>query len=123
MRYRVIGNVTTIQSDCLAVEKIGESLVGSRGITQRTGRDRKPPQEIFIELAFKTKTHTYARAIAVKAGATARIALEEVLASDPDVPDQPEAAHKTFQCRHPVLPCLRRCRCADQATFHTRQIS
>jgi hypothetical protein len=101
--HRVEGDVTAVKANRLAIEEVSESFVGGRRIAQRTGSQRYPGDEVFIQLAIKSKSNSNPCPVAIEAGFAAIVTLEEAFASHSNVSIEPEASQQTFQGRHPLF--------------------
>src|SRR5579872_151742 len=113
MSNRIVGDVAAIQSNGLAIEDVGERLVGGSRIAERTRRQGKCGNEILVQLAVDTETHADTGAIAV-----GDAVLVEGLASDTDVSAKPKPSCERFQGRQlPTGILLLR---ADRRQFRLR---
>ena len=92
---RIVGDVTAIEADGLAVEVVGEGLIGGCGITQRTSGQINSAREIFVQLAFKSETHANPGAVAI--GESGNV-LEQALAAQPNVAIEAKTAKNILQC-------------------------
>ena len=120
MRDRIVGDIAAIQSDGLAVEKVGERLVGRGGISQRTGSQGNAADEIFAQLAIEAEAHSDAAAVPILERSQI---LKEAFTANPDVTGKAEAAQQTFQSRHALLLFLRSHSRVGQSGLHIRHVA
>src|SRR6185437_12325697 len=64
--YWIVGNITTVESNCFAVKEVRESLVSRGGVAQASRCNGKACNKVFIQLAIEAETHAKARSIAAR---------------------------------------------------------
>ena len=90
MGQRVVSDPTFVEADGLAVEEVGESLIGCGGVTQRTGGEINATRKVLIQFPIESEAHPDTAAIAIKKSG---LVLELALAADPDIAAQPESSN------------------------------
>ena len=105
---RVVRDVALVETDCLAIEIVGEGLVGRRRIAQRTRGQRDSGRKIVVQFALESEAHTDTGAVAIGASGTTGVPLKKVLAAHSNIAGPTETSQSGFKARHPLLFILRR---------------
>src|SRR5260370_4111752 len=73
----VVGDVAAIQPNRLAVEVVGQGLIGGRGIAERSRRETNTGGAVIVPLALESEKNANAHAVAVIAARASRVTLGE----------------------------------------------
>src|SRR5260370_4186501 len=98
---RIVSDVSLVQRNRFAVEKVGKGLIGSGGITLSSGSDRYSADEVLIKGAFQAKAYANSSSVSVLSSI-----LYERFTADADVAVESKPADRGRQSRDLLLVFL-----------------
>src|SRR5215471_7111314 len=119
MRCRwIVSDVCTIETNCLSVKEVGQSLVCGGRVAQTTGGNVNAAKKVIPQTPVYSEASPHTRAITVW-----HALLEVILATNPHITREAESAECRFQGRESLLLVLLRPDAVCHSGFDVRHVA